>query len=607
MRQTLLILLIGLNLSGCKILRLSDELKKNSTTIYGKLFVKLMKDKRYESLLLYGEETNWKFEWFNILDTLQTMEIPAIIISSKVNMKISEKFNNEVVAWICLHSLQNRTDFSDLASALDHMRYTRVIVQVMGRGTHNDLNNFYEFSTKLQMLNVMVCFEDFPQTGMYYLYGLFSPSKLEEHVFNPVQDQVIFPQRIQNMQGYPLRTLVEHTIPQAIEYYDAEGNRRLAGQLGRFVTSLAEKWNTTLTFPYDVPHNVAINYRKFLPLMRNYSLDVPATSSAVFRRDDFREFSYPFELSYACLLLPVEHPWEFRYILLHLMESFFMAIMFGLIAAFSVIFYCQRIVQTPASLSYNWPIYVINTDVIQGVFGFSVNYKSQKRFSLNLLYITLFVCGLTNSSLFNSKIYSYITHPSPSKPIRNYEDLENSPLKVAIAQVEFDYFNYVSNISSNLSRSKFYIMENITDFYKLRDTFDNRYCYFTSAAKMFHYKSFQQVKGVKMFRLSKEMCPNPLMLLHIPLSPNSYFRQAINFAILEVWQSGLLYYWQSISNADVVKTGNKIRVNLTTSNSVSLMRTKDMNVIFLIYFVIMLIAFIVFAVEIIVFQIYNKR
>ncbi|XP_073824743.1 uncharacterized protein [Musca autumnalis] len=528
----------------------------NSETIYRRLFDQLMQDKRYESVLWYGDEGNLQHECFNVLDVLQPMEVPVIVMNSNVNFRLFETFNNEMVSWICMTSLQNMALFSNLASALDNIRYTRVIVQVMEKALEDELNDFFQFSVKLQMLNVMVCYGDFHQNQHYYLYAPFSPTKLEEHIFQSMHDIVIFPPRLQNLYGHPIRTLVEHTRPRAMEYYNAKGERCIVGPLGRFITTLIDKWNGTLTFPYDVPLNVTINYREFLPLMRNYSLDVPVTSSAIFHTDDIHEFSYPLELSYWCLLLPVEHPLEFRYLLLLLIKS---------------------LCRTGKMVTYKWPKYLINADAIQGVFGLSVHYKIPNRFSLRLIYLMLFVSGLTFTSIFNSNLFSIITHPLPASPIRSYEDVQKSSLKIAISQLEFDYFRNILEFPSSLTHSKFLILQNITDFYKLQDSFNRSYAYFTSGSKMFHYASFQEVKGVKMFRLSKEMCPNPMMLLQVPLSPNSYFRQAIHIGILEAWQSGLLYYWQKNSNSDVKNAGQKITVNLTRFESYSPINTKDMN------------------------------
>ncbi|KNC29921.1 hypothetical protein FF38_08553 [Lucilia cuprina] len=490
------------------------------------------------------------------------------------------------------------------------MRYTRIIVHMDQWSNHvnlKELNEFFCYSYKLKMLNVVIFFKDFFKTHQYVQFTIFPEFKLEFGLYDhntSIAD--ILPNRLRNLKGYKLRTIADHYEPRAMEYYNKNNETVLNGYLGRFLQTISETLNSTLYFPLQIPHDKLIDYRDILEYISNYSIDIPASSIAMSESDDPHDFSYTFEMSKWCLLLPMEKSLEFKELFLMVLYSQLTFITLIFIVLFTIVFYLALSRKFYQTCQYRWPEFIINDMAIRGVLGQAFVMSSYRSVSLKLIYLMLMPCGLAISTLFGCYLLTFCTQPPLEPEIETYQDLAKSPLKVAINRREFENLHNITNGSLAYMYSKFYILSEFSDFSRLRDSFDRRFAYHAITSKLFYYNSLQAYFSQKFFRFSTKMCPITMMLFSFPLGPNSYFLPRLDEIILNTLQSGLMNYWISYSYQDVVATGRAIHMNISNVTEDNPLHLHDLYWLWVCYLILITVAILVFMLELLVNKIFKN-
>ncbi|XP_037811572.1 uncharacterized protein LOC119603586 [Lucilia sericata] len=529
------------------------------------LLKKLYQQKTYEGVLILNEDGEHQY-CYNFIEYFKFQEIPIIVVTGNKTEPYRNYFNNQILAIVCMSSYYYNI-LEQLAKILDYMRYIRIVV-IMDQWTKElnaeELEDFFHYCHKLKMLNVVIIFRDFYKTRKYVQYTIFPEFKMEFDIYNPnSSDFYMLPERLQNLKGYKLRTIADHTEPRAMEYYNESNETVLNGYIGRFVQTISETLNSSLYFPLKVPPDVMLEYRDVMSYVVNYSIDIPVSSLSLYEFDDQRDFSYPFEIGKWCILLPMEKPLDYKELFLLILHSQIMLITMVLIVIFTMFFYLALGKKRCHYCLHRWPEIIINDTAIRGVLGQGFVSSVYSKLSLKLIYIMLMLSGLTISIIFDCYMLSFSTQ-LPSEPcINNYQDLEKSSLKLAIARPEITYLHNITNGSLSFLYSKLQTFSSFAEYSRFRDSLDRRFAYPTTTSKLYYYNGLESHYSKKFFRFSSNMCPNTMMQFEFPLGPNSYFIPRINEIILNTLQSGLIDYWMSKSYLDMVAAGKAIRVNIT--------------------------------------------
>ena len=556
---------------------------QNEEIFHKDLFKKLYQQKAFREILMINVNNQCPY-CHNILKWLSYDETPVIIMNWNKTIEYRKEFSNEILAIAC-SSAYSHNVLEQLATILNDMRYTRIIF-IMDRLylDFNQLRDFFKYCHKLKMLNVVVILKNFYKTHEYSQYTIFPEFQLELDVYQPSsRDFRILPDRLKDLKGYKLRTIVDHLEPRSLEYYDKNNNTVLAGYIGRFIKTVAEALNATLFVPVKVPFDIILVYRDIIQLIEDFSLDIPITSLIVFDEDNIREFSYPFEFGKWCILLPMAKSLENKEMFLMILKSPVICLAFILISLFTVMFVVASLNNKYYGRKHiEWPKIFINDVAIRGVLSQSFVFSARQQLSVKQIFCMLLLSGLTVSTLFNSYLRSFSTHPPFETEIQNYDDLLASDLKVVTFEVEFNYFHNLTNGSLSFLYEKFLIFSDYAEFSNLRDSFDSRYAYTVATSKMFYYVGLEAFYRTKFFRYSSDMCLSTMMHYVIPLGKNSFFLERLHELTLNIIQSGLLDFWmKSKSFEDVAAAGKVIKVNITHAEDKKPLSVKDFHWIWL--------------------------
>ncbi|KAI8118192.1 hypothetical protein CVS40_10067 [Lucilia cuprina] len=582
----------------------NDNLKSNNKEqkFHENLLKKLYQQKTYEGVLILNE--NGEHQYCNkFIEYYKFQEMPILVITGNRTESYRNYFNNQILTIVCMKSYYYNI-LEQVGKILNYMRFVRIII-IIDQWTNElnakELEDFFHYCHKLKMLNVVVIFKDFYKTRKYVQYTIFPEFKMEFDIYKPnSSDFYILPERLQNLKGYKLRTIADHTEPRAMEYYNENNETVLNGYIGRFVKTISETLNSSLYFPLKIPPDVMVEYRDILGYVVNYSLDIPVSSLSLYESDDQRDFSYPFEIGKWCILLPMEKPLDYKELFLLILHSQIMLITILLIIIFTIFLYLALDKKRSFYCLHNLPEIIVNDIAIRGVLGQGFVSSVNSKLSIKLIYIMLMLSGLTVSIIFDCYMLSFSTQLPLEPSINTYQDLQKSSLKLAIAKPEIMYLHNMTNGSLSFLYSKFHTFANFAEYTRFRDTFDRRFAYPTTTSKLHYYNGLEAHYSKKFFRFSSVMCPNTMMQFEFPLGPNSYFTPRINEIILNTLQSGLMDYWMSKSYLDMVATGKAIRVNITYSDFTKPIYVNDLYWIWLYYLLAISVAIAVFIIELLV-------
>ncbi|XP_046803872.1 uncharacterized protein LOC124419276 [Lucilia cuprina] len=493
----------------------NNRLKTNDTEqqFSEQLLINLYQRKIYKGVLIFNENDRHQY-CNNFLKYFQFQETPMTIITANITKQYRKYFNNQIICIVCMTYYQQNI-LDQLAMILYNMRYTRIIILIDQSSKQMDLkelNDFFKYSYKLKMLNVVVFFKDLCK---YVQFTIFPKFELEFGLYEVNSSNIgdILPDRLRDLKGYKLRTLADHYEPRSMEYYNEKNETILNGYIARYVQTISEALNASLYFPLPIPHNKPIHHREVIKYTVNSSLDIPISIIALYETDDLLEFSYPVELIQWSFCLASCKKWYSQW-------------------------------------HYRWPEIVINDMAIRGVLGQSFVESNNRKLSLNLINTMLMLCGLTVSTVFGCYLLTFCTQPPLEPEIKTYQDLAKSPLKVGIYLQEFLLIHNMTNGSLAYLYDNFVVLTEFADFTHLRDTFDRRYTYYTTSSKLYYYQGLESYYNTKIYRYDSGMCVSTMMQLYLSLGPNSYFLPRVDEIIMNIMQSGLMNYWISCSYRD---------------------------------------------------------
>ena len=577
---------------------------ENEEIFHRDLLQKFQQQKAFTAILMVNKGN--KYSYCNyMLQWLKSYETPVTVITVNETFKYSNYFNKEIMVIACSSlDYEYHKILEQLAEILDNIRSTRIVIIMDAYSLLNNLQllkDFFKHCQKLKMLNVVVISKNFYKKHRYVQYTIFPKFQLEFGVYQPNSKYFqMLPDRLKDLKGYKLRTIVDHIEPRAMEYYDENNKTVLVGYLGRFLQAVTMALNATLYFPVKIPFNGILSFDSIEDYFKYYSLDIPVTAFSIFEK--FDEFSYPIEFGKWCLLLPMEKRIETKDIYLMILHSQVMCIAVVLILIFSLVLGIVFLSNRNARRStYHWPEILINDIAIRGVLGASFEFTAFPRLSFKQIFLMLLLSGSTISIIFDSFLQSFSTSPPFEPEIQNYQQLLASDLEVAVTKRFFELFHNLTNSSASFLYKKFKVLSSFEEFSNLRDTFDQHYAYPTFTAKMLYYDALEVYYHHKIFRFSSKMCPNTMVQFHIPLGKNSHFRNRLHELTLNTWESGLLNYWrQRKSFEDVLATGKAIKMNFPHSKEQKPLAVQDLYWIWFYYMVFTSVAILVFILELII-------
>ncbi|XP_054732463.1 uncharacterized protein LOC129240586 [Anastrepha obliqua] len=503
---------------------------------YKDFLLKVHDEEKFENCLIFGV-----IERSEILATLlkiviEDLQKPILLQNSNSTYKIANVFNNDVLVIAQIENTE--TDLQALADSLHLMRQRRIIficatLETAAMTKEFLLNLFHNCEAK-KMINVLAIFGDFPTTQSFHSYSIFPAFQLEQKTFNKNSTR-IFPDRMRNLLGYSLRTLPDLIFPNTFAF-EQNGRVQVGGFVQKLLTIFAESINATLLFPLPVRMHEFRLPGELLSLLRNNSLDIPATRRYLESEAQFEEVSYPYYIGELCVMAPIM--WY------HSFSSFIEVYFSATDIALSVLGHCAMMVLFYLSQRLQ-KIRARTVDVKQ-----AANLRPLVTFRI-LVFLTMLwsSCVVTN---FLANLNSFLTKPARVPSLSSWNDFENIGQKVMTpADFYTDVLSWCDESCKNMEKS-LVLSKTFLDVRNHVQNLNTKYAYFI--------RSFLwQCIALKMKRLKwpifyyTELCLRRPIFDCFPLQSNSVFKDALNLFLLRIQDHGLRSYWIDAAYMELIR------------------------------------------------------
>ncbi|XP_037943856.1 uncharacterized protein LOC119676675 [Teleopsis dalmanni] len=522
-----------------------NETNKIEVLFYEKLLQRIEQHWQYYTCSLFGykndfqdQEFLWKMLQYKFQKSILTYE-------PTYTFNIHMKYNKQMLIIVALQEPKLVEIIRSLVKNLHRIRDTPVIFIFTKYGTTKGttteiLQNLFKICFKYKMLNVIAVLKNSTITGSYYSYMPFPVLLLEHRELNDDIDTNIFPSRMQNLNGYPIRTIPDQISPRTVMYYDTKGNRKIAGYVAKMIRLFRDKLNATILYPFEVTTGTVFYFRNFLKLIANDTIDIGGGIMNSLVYSDNEQLSYPLEFANWCVMVPVESLQTYSDYFIHLLNWKVLLYLLLLNTTFSVLlYYSHKLINLYLAQTFTMHYIdrIMHTHAFSGIMGFSFILPKNPILTMRVIYILLFFTGFITNNMLNVTLSVFLTHPPVRKPITTMDDFILSPLQILVAREEAD--NIFEEVLEKYNAT-FTIINTYMELRALRDSLNTSYAYPVTSSVWHVYEAKQQLFTKPLFRLTT-ICLQPFMSLGFPLDSNSIFRNPLEALIMRIRDMGFSY------------------------------------------------------------------
>ncbi|XP_016949905.1 uncharacterized protein LOC108024491 [Drosophila biarmipes] len=427
----------------------------------------------------------------------------------------------DILAVTCLRFTQYKEALRSLSLMLDQILSTPVVLQLCGEEDPIQEQKtawlILKISRELKMSNVLLLSWNFFNSRTYYSFDLFPEFKVTKLIYQGIL--TLFPYKLGNLQGHPIRTLPDNSQPHTIVQKRANGSFDISGPVWQFMVNFARHINATLQLPMEPVAGKTLRYVEVLDLVMNQTVDI-AASLRPFRhvqRSNNHIYGYPMMVGNWCMMLPTERVITSHEAWLRLMESPWLWI-------FLLLLY----------ILHNWMIHRI-------------------RATYPILQLIRPLTFLAIICFLQAQLSAYFIEPQQVSHISNMDDVVQAGLKIRGMRGEF--MDYPIDMKSRYA-SSFLLHDFFFDLTKYRDRFNTSYGYTVTSVKWNLYKEAQRNFRRPLFRYSQDLCVQKLSLFALIMQSNCLYRYQMKQFIHRLDEAGLIRLWYRQSYYVMVKTGH---------------------------------------------------
>ncbi|XP_055856340.1 uncharacterized protein LOC129919481 [Episyrphus balteatus] len=501
-----------------------------------------------------------------IRDLTTSLAIPVILLTETSSFYLSGEFNENILTIVQIDS--SELILQKLSEHLQHLRFCKTIF-VLSSSSRNDfaLKRVFTFCWKHRMVNVIAVFHDFWNSSTFYSYRNLRDLTIEKFIWNK-KKIVIFPNRMNNLQGIQFPVLFERVDSGVIIKVNSKGEPIFGGFMGNIFSSFAEKINARLDMS---------NVNTSLPPYSAHELVLNGTiemSNSEMMLLPIKWHSYPIAMFDWSVMVPVESTVPIYKVFAFVCnwDAFAISILVLILLSVSL-----TATNRFSGSSYD---FFFNTDCFRGMLGQSLPQAPQASCSTKIIYSLIFLFGIMMVTSFNAFLQSFMTQPPRERIIKSFDDLQESGLKILLHKVDIDnLFKMRPNLMKKYS-NLFQIETNYVALKELRNSLNTNYAFAVTGISWMNYENQQNFFNRKLFRWSEEMCFVKNRLMGILMNENSIYKKILNFHILEIQSSGLLDFWMKKSFFELLGTGQIKKLDIDFDSKLQSLRVEDLKWIF---------------------------
>ncbi|XP_037707452.1 uncharacterized protein LOC119545715 [Drosophila subpulchrella] len=413
-------------------------------------------------------------------------------------------------------------------------------------------------SQELKMPNVLLLSWNFFTSRAFYAFDLFPKLKVTKLIYQGIL--TLFPYKLGNLQGHPIRTLPDNSQPHTIVRKMENGSFDISGPIWQFLIEFAQHINGSLQLPMEPVSAKTLRYVQVQDLVRNQTLDIAASLRPYshVQRSNNHIFGYPLMVGNWCVMLPTE-----RVITSH--EAWI------------------RLMESPWIWLFLLCLYILHTWLIHRI-----------RVSYPTIHLIKPLAFLAIICFLQAQLSAYFIRPQQFSHITNMDEVVQAGLKIRGMRGEF--MEYPIDMKSRYA-STFLLHDFFFDLIKYRDSFNTSYGYTMTSIKWNLYKEAQRNFRRPLFRYSQDICIQKLSLFSLIMQSNCLYRYQIKQFLHRLHEAGLIRLWYRRSYDVMVKIGHFPYGDFNTSHQTHAIRWSEWLYVLAVFGIGLLFSTVVFVIE----------
>ncbi|XP_011200926.2 uncharacterized protein LOC105224517 [Bactrocera dorsalis] len=535
----------------------TDNTTNSELQCYKDFLTAINAEENFENCLFYGEPSKSKMLNLFLRAITEHFWKPVIIQSaSKTKQEIANRFSSDMLI-IAQIGEDFETELSTLASTLERMRQKRIIIINTKPLTHQAvepyLRQVFLHCESEKLLNVVGIFKDFPVTKIFHSYHIFPKFALEMKTFG-AKHVTVFPRRMQDLQGFGLRTVPDQMFPWSFTY-ELDNQVKISGYLQKVVETYAKYKNATLSYAIPVIQNDVTAVDKIVELMKSNKLDIPASLKYSNNTTNFEDASRPLGFSGLFIITPIMWRNSFssflgiygdrRQLTLSLFTSLSTIVLF---------YFCRRLQYARSARRFhkNFFAALLEPSYLSG--NFTVKYAPSMQYLLTIRLITcvsavytIFVC-----TQFTANLNTFMTKPATARIPQSWDDLNEDGQKVLVSNRFYNYLRSWCDEAWTHSEHSLVFADSSKQVRDLLLAFNTSYAYPTDQFTWYYIKLQMRKLKQPIFRQTGFYLKQ--RVFHCFLLPrNSIFKESLDLFLLRIADHGLEEYWVDLTYMDAVR------------------------------------------------------
>ncbi|XP_002051033.3 uncharacterized protein Ir52a [Drosophila virilis] len=405
----------------------------------------------------------------------------------------------------------------------------------------------------------------------------------------------IYVQQYGNVQGAAIISEADQLMPRSMLFRNpSTGQLEMVGFVCNLINTFVRRLNATLKLRPDIELGKTIYYGIMERRVQGNELDVAASLTTTLTTNNMDYLSYPFVSTSYCFMIPLPARLPYKKIYTVIVEPLVLGVLLLLFLIFSLLLiYSQELSWRRLSLSQ----LLLNDRCLRGLLGQAFPWPQQASRHLKAICLLLCFASLMTTTMYESYLQSFFTHPPAESMLRSFADFRDSPYRIAVDRKEANRMLQSYNLTTDHARNAF-ILESWHEFVKMRDTFNASFIYPVTRLRWKSYNEQQKLFQEPMFYYSEDVCLHRFMLMCLPVRRHWPYRQLFENHMLSMWEFGVMQLWVRRAFYDMVQLNMTKLVDFSSGKpEEDAVYVRDLSWIFFFYVSANLLACICFAVE----------
>ncbi|KAH8337689.1 hypothetical protein KR074_007000, partial [Drosophila pseudoananassae] len=475
--------------------------------------------------------------------------------------------DSDLLGVVCLKTSQYREVLNALKVMLNQMRNVPVIVQLCESddGIEEEVSseNILQLSLEYLMINVLILSTEFLKSKILYTFDIFPKFKLIKKVYKT--DLILFPPKLGNHEGYPIRTIPDNSQPHTIVGKSPTGEIKVTGPIWKLLVEFVRYLNGTIQL-VSVPRiGYTLKYSQILDLVRNNTVDIAASLRPYTAlHSNLHRFSYAGMVGSWCTMLPMERTLSSQEAL-------------------------GRLMQTP----WTWLYLVL-------LYGAHKLLAQRRLLRTRLFSIVKPMTHLLLLCILLGQLSALFIAPQQLNHIKNIREMEQAGVRIMGIRAEFP--EYPFDLRSRYA-SSFLLKDGLSEVAKHRNGFNTTYAYTVTSVKWIFYNEAQSYFRHPLFRYSEDICVQKLSIFALILRENCLYHDRLGVFILHLHAAGLLRFWYRRSFFEMVEAGSIRLEDKSQPHHFQSISWQDWQYVLIIYGVALTASLAVFSIELAVYYV----